>query len=182
VSCDEAPWIDAGCSTGGFTDCLLQHGAPLVYAVDVGEGQLDWRLRRDPRVKTMEGTNIMSLRRADLDPLPARAVADLSFRSLQGAARQILELTSEGWGIFLVKPQFELRQPLAGFHGVLRDPDAIRATVEGLLQRLAVEGVGVEKGIPSPISGRKGNREFLLLLRRGIRGCTSAVLSALFLE
>ncbi len=74
----------------------------------------------DPRVKTMEGTNIMSVGRADLDPLPARAVADLSFRSLQGAARHILDLTTEGWGIFLVKPQFELRRPLPGFRGVVR--------------------------------------------------------------
>ena len=165
VECGGAVWIDAGCSTGGFTDCLLQHGASLVYAVDVGEGQLDWRLRGDPRVKTMERTNIMSLNRPDLDPLPACAVADLSFRSLQGAARHILDLTTEGWGIFLVKPQFELRRPLTGFRGVVRDPNAVRAIVDDLIQRLAAEGVGVEKEIPSPIPGRKGNMEFLFLLR-----------------
>jgi 23S rRNA (cytidine1920-2'-O)/16S rRNA (cytidine1409-2'-O)-methyltransferase len=165
VECDGAVWIDAGCSTGGFTDCLLRNGASLVYAVDVGEGQLDWRLRGDPRVKTMEGTNVMSLRRSDLDPLPARAVADLSFRSLQGAARHILDLTAEGWGIFLVKPQFELRRPPAGFRGVVKDPATLRATVDDLVQRLAAEGVAAEKQMPSPVAGRKGNTEFLFLLR-----------------
>jgi len=165
VECGGAAWIDAGCSTGGFTDCLLQNGASLVYAVDVGEGQLHWRLRGDPRVKTMERTNIMSVGRSDLDPLPARAVADLSFRSLQGAARHILDLTSEGWGIFLVKPQFELRRPLPGFRGVVEDPGAVREIIGDLVQRLAAEGVAAEKEMPSPVAGRKGNAEFLFLLR-----------------
>ncbi len=122
VECAGAPWIDAGCSTGGFTDCLLQRGAPLVYAVDVGVGQLDWRLRTDPRVRIMEGTNVLGVTREQLDPPPGRAVADLSFRSLQGAARHILGLTSEGWGIFLVKPQFELRRPPRDFRGVVKEP------------------------------------------------------------
>jgi 23S rRNA (cytidine1920-2'-O)/16S rRNA (cytidine1409-2'-O)-methyltransferase len=165
VECGGRAWIDAGCSTGGFTDCLLQNGAPLVYSVDVGEGQLDWRLRGDARVRVMERTNIMSLNRPDLDPLPGRAVADLSFRSLQGAARHILELTVEGWGIFLVKPQFELRRPPSDFHGVVRDPGDARSIVEDLVQRLDAEGVTVEKQIPSPVPGRKGNREILFLLR-----------------
>jgi len=167
VDCGSASWIDAGSSTGGFTDCLLQRGAPRVYAVDVGEGQLDWKLRGDPRVKPMERTNIMSLDRADFDPPPGRAVADLSFRSLQGAARHILGLTVEGWGIFLVKPQFELRHPADDFHGVVRDPPALRVIISDLVNRLRAEAVQVEKGIPSPIAGRKGNREFLFLLRRG---------------
>jgi 23S rRNA (cytidine1920-2'-O)/16S rRNA (cytidine1409-2'-O)-methyltransferase len=165
VQCAGTAWIDAGCSTGGFTDCLLQHGASVVYAVDVGEGQLDWGLRGDPRVKTMERTNIMSVNRDDLDPLPDRAVADLSFRSLQGAAQHILRLTKEGRGIFLVKPQFELRRPIDGFHGVVRDPAEVRTIVDDLVQRLAAEGVEVEKQMPSPLPGRKGNREFLFLLR-----------------
>jgi len=185
VDCAGSAWIDAGCSTGGFTDCLLQHGAPLVYAVDVGEGQLDWRLRTDGRVRTMERTNIMSLARSDLDPLPGRAVADLSFRSLQGAARHILGLTSEGWGIFLVKPQFELRQhPPQGFRGVVRDPDLAREVVRDLVRRLAAEAVAVRKGIPSPIAGRRGNREFLLMLdaRPGTPADAEAVLSGLFAE
>jgi 23S rRNA (cytidine1920-2'-O)/16S rRNA (cytidine1409-2'-O)-methyltransferase len=165
IECTGSPWIDAGCSTGGFTDCLLQNGAPFVYAVDVGEGQLDWRLRGDARVKVMERTNIMSVNRPDLDPLPGRAVADLSFRSLQGAARHILELTVDGWGIFLVKPQFELRRPPPDFHGVVRDPDDARSIVEDLVQRLGAEGVAMDRQIPSPVPGRKGNREILFLLR-----------------
>jgi 23S rRNA (cytidine1920-2'-O)/16S rRNA (cytidine1409-2'-O)-methyltransferase len=163
VQCGGA-WIDAGCSTGGFTDCLLQNGAALVYAVDVGEGQLDWGLRGDVRVKVMERTNIMSLNRGDLDPPPGRAVADLSFRSLQGAARHILGLTTEGRGIFLVKPQFEQRNPPSGFDGVVRDEDDVQTIVEDLVHRLAAEGVAVEKRIPSPVPGRKGNRELLFLL------------------
>jgi 23S rRNA (cytidine1920-2'-O)/16S rRNA (cytidine1409-2'-O)-methyltransferase len=165
IDCGGAPWIDAGCSTGGFTDCLLQHGAALVYAVDVGVGQLDWRLRTDPRVKAMEGTNILHVMRPSLDPPPIRAVADLSFRSLQGVARHILGLTSEGRGIFLVKPQFELRRPPEGFRGVVKDRGAAVDIAQDLLRRLAAEGVTAEKAMPSPISGRKGNTEFLLLLR-----------------
>ncbi|MGO9310943.1 MAG: TlyA family RNA methyltransferase [Spirochaetia bacterium] len=165
VQCAGTAWIDAGCSTGGFTDCLLQNGASMVYAVDVGEGQLDWRLRTDPRVRAMERTNVMGLGRRDFDPPPARAVADLSFRSLQGAARHILDLTTEGWGIFLAKPQFELRRPLEGFRGVVGPPGVAREIIEDLVQRLAAEGVGVDREMPSPIAGRKGNIEFLLLLR-----------------
>jgi 23S rRNA (cytidine1920-2'-O)/16S rRNA (cytidine1409-2'-O)-methyltransferase len=185
IDCGGSPWIDAGSSTGGFTDCLIQRGAPLVYAVDVGEGQLAWRLRTDARVKVRERTNIMALGAADFDPSPGRAVADLSFRSLQGAARHILGLTLEGRGIFLVKPQFELggREP-RDFHGVVKDPGVVREAVTGLVRRLAAEGVRVRRGIPSPISGRRGNREFLLLLDTGPEAPreTEAVLSGLFAE
>ena len=175
VPCAGAVWIDAGCSTGGFTDCLLQHGARFVHAVDVGEGQLDWRLRGDRRVGVREGTNVMSLSPSDLDPAPAAAVADLSFRSLRGAARHILGLTTEGWGIFLVKPQFEYRDPSADFHGVVKDADTVRAILRELLVDLAAEGVSAEAAIPSPITGRKGNKEFLFLLRRGGSGVDGLV-------
>ena len=167
VDCAGAAWIDAGSSRGGFTDCLLQHGAPLVYAVDVGVGQLDWRLRTDRRVRAMEGTNILHVARAALDPPPGRAVADLSFRSLRGAARHILELTTEGWGIFLAKPQFELREPPEDFRGVIREPGAAREIARELLRGLAREGVRAENAMLSPVAGRRGNREYLLLLRRG---------------
>ena len=185
VDCAGSPWIDAGCSTGGFTDCLLQRGAPLVYAVDVGEGQLDWRLRTDRRVRTMERTNVMHLARTDLDPLPGRAVADLSFRSLQGAARHILGLTSEGWGIFLVKPQFEARRVAPeGFRGIVKDAGLAQNVVRGLVDRLAAEGVMVRRAIASPITGRHGNREFLFLLdgKPGAPADSEAVLSGLFVE
>jgi len=169
ITCAGKVWIDAGCSTGGFTDCLLQRGVSLVYAVDVGENQLDWRMRSDPRVRPMEGTNIMTMSCASLSPSPDSAVADLSFRSLRRAAAHILGLTVARWGIFLVKPQFEYRAPPSSFHGVVREPGALRAILLDLVAELAGEGVAVEKAAASPIRGRKGNREFLFLLRAGPR-------------
>jgi len=185
IPCAGAAWLDAGCSTGGFTDCLLQRGAAAVHAVDVGVGQLDWALRQDPRVRVHEGTNIMALNATELAPRPASAVADLSFRSLHGAARHILALTTEGWGIFLVKPQFEYKEPDPAFRGVVRDPHAIRTILADLAQDLAAEGVMLEMAIASPIRGRKGNREFLFLLRTGTGSPARAVeeiLGALVLE
>jgi 23S rRNA (cytidine1920-2'-O)/16S rRNA (cytidine1409-2'-O)-methyltransferase len=165
IDCAGTAWIDAGCSTGGFTDCLLQRGARMVYAVDVGEGQLDWRLRGDPRVVVREGTNIMAVLRPELSPLPDSAAADLSFRSLRGAARHILGLTRGGWGVFLVKPQFEYREPSVDFHGVVKDDAEVRSILGQLLRDLAAEKVVAEAAIPSPIRGRKGNRELLFRLR-----------------
>jgi 23S rRNA (cytidine1920-2'-O)/16S rRNA (cytidine1409-2'-O)-methyltransferase len=167
IRCEGLVWVDAGCSTGGFTDCLLRHDAAAVHAVDVGVGQIDWALRTDPRVRLREGVNIMSVGRDDLDPPADAAVADLSFRSLRGAARHVLDLTAGGWGIFLVKPQFELRSPTEGFHGVVRDASLVTDIVRELIGDLAAEGLSVEKAMTSPIRGRKGNRELLFLLRRG---------------
>lgn len=167
VSCAGSVWIDAGCSTGGFTDCLLQRGASLVYAVDVGVNQLDVRLRGDARVKPMEGTNVMDLRPDSFDPGPRCVAADLSFRSLRRAAAHLLSLVSESWGIFLVKPQFEWKSPPPDFTGVVREPDAVVGIVNELIDALAAEGVGVEKALLSPIRGRRGNRELLFLLRSG---------------
>jgi 23S rRNA (cytidine1920-2'-O)/16S rRNA (cytidine1409-2'-O)-methyltransferase len=167
IDCAGKTWLDAGCSTGGFTDCLLQHGAALVHAVDVGENVLDWRVRTDPRVRAREGVNIMAVEPGSLAPAPHCAVADLSFRSLRRAAAHILALTTGAWGIFLVKPQFEYTDPPESFHGVVRDPAEQRAIVGELLEALEAEGVGAEKAMPSPVTGRKGNREFLFLLRAG---------------
>ncbi len=164
LSCRSGPWIDAGSSTGGFTDCLLRRGAPMVYAVDVGVGQLDWRLRGDPRVRVREGTNIMDLGREDFDPPAACAAADLSFRSLRRAARHILGLTTEGWGVFLVKPQFEYANAPADFHGVVRRADELASILSLLRRDLAAEGVSVARAMPSPVAGRRGNRELLWLL------------------
>jgi 23S rRNA (cytidine1920-2'-O)/16S rRNA (cytidine1409-2'-O)-methyltransferase len=167
IECGGKTWIDAGCSTGGFTDCLLRRGASLVYAVDVGENQLNWRLRADPRVRVMESTNIMAVRPEALDPPPTSAVADLSFRSIRKAASRILGLTAEKRGIFLVKPQFEYTDPPRDFRGVVQGQDALRAIIIDLVAGLEDEGVGVEDGTESPLRGRKGNREFLFLLRLG---------------
>jgi 23S rRNA (cytidine1920-2'-O)/16S rRNA (cytidine1409-2'-O)-methyltransferase len=167
IDCRGAVWLDAGCSTGGFTDCLLAHGASRVYAVDVGVNQLDWRLRDDARVTVLEGTNVMHLRPGQLDPAPRRAAADLSFRSLRRAASHVLSLTTEERGVFLVKPQFEWARPSGEFRGVVRDPQTVVAIVAELLEALASEDVRAEKALLSPIHGRKGNREILFLLSRG---------------
>lgn len=150
--------IDAGASTGGFTDCLLQHGVSQVYAVDVGYNQLAWKLRTDPRVKVCERTNIM-----DFSRMADAAVADLSFRSIRKAAGHVLSLTRMKWMIALIKPQFEV-QPHDAFDGVLRDEDLVSRVLSEVRSDLAYEGVHVDKLIPSPILGRKGNREYLALL------------------
>ena len=156
-------FLDAGCSTGGFTDALLQRGAALVHAVDVGTGQLDWKLRADPRVIVREGTNVMSL--TALQPRPAAAVADLSFRSLRGAAGKILSLTEEGWLVALIKPQFEWVDPPPDFQGVV--PDASWPPILSRLEaNLLEEGVVLTDLLPSTVRGRKGNQEYLAKLVR----------------
>ena len=155
--------LDAGSSTGGFTDCLLSRGAVGVHAVDVGFNQLAWKLRRDKRVKVYEQTNIMDLSRGSLDPPPVFAVADLSFRSLRGAASKLLELTGGAEVLALVKPQFE--QPLEDdFDGVVRTREARDAVIQSLVEDLLSEGVFVHNAAASRIRGRKGNAEIFLLL------------------
>ncbi len=182
VPCAGRTWLDAGCSTGGFTDCLLQRGAACVHAVDVGVGQLDPRLRADPRVRALEGTNVMAVAPGDLDPPPDWAAADLSFRSLRRAAARILSLTREGRGIFLVKPQFEYRDAPADFRGVVHGTGALRAILGDLLGALAAEGVAAERAMASPLKGRKGNSEFLFLLRVGSSSRAEDVLDGLVAE
>jgi 23S rRNA (cytidine1920-2'-O)/16S rRNA (cytidine1409-2'-O)-methyltransferase len=156
--------LDAGSSTGGFTDCLLAGGAAVVHCVDVGRGQLAWKLRTDPRVRVHEGVNIMDLSPGQLEPQPDRAVADLSFRSLRGAAPMILSLTREGIGIFLCKPQFEWKDHPADFRGVVEDARDLAGILHGLVRDLWDAGAYTRRVAPSPITGRKGNREFLLLM------------------
>ncbi len=164
IDCAGRFFLDAGCSTGGFTDCLLAHGAAVVFAVDVGPNTLAWRLRTDPRVRVRERTNVMDLGPEDFSPAPHIAVADLSFRSLRRAARHILGLTLEHWGIFLVKPQFEWKDPPADFRGVVRSGQDARGIVKELFDGLGLEGVHATKAIASPLRGRKGNRELLVRL------------------
>ncbi len=166
-------FIDAGASTGGFTDCLLQRGAARVCAVEIGRNQLDYRLRTDARVVVLEQTNIISLRREALPFVPDAAVADLSLRSLRGAAAHILNLVSGKWMIALIKPQYELKNPPPSFHGVVNDPDLLFAVLTDLIQSLESDGVWVVRAKASPITGRKGNREFFFLLTTDIRRRTS---------
>lgn len=154
---------DIGASTGGFTDCLLQHGASLVYAVDVGKGQLHWRLRRDPRVRVMEGINARRLDPASFAPRPSLAAVDVSFISLQKilpAVKQIL--TPGGDVITLIKPQFEAGRAEVGRGGVVRDETVHRAVVDRI-RAFGTESLGWTwcGCAPSPIRGPAGNLEFL---------------------
>ena len=158
-------FIDAGASTGGFTDCLLGHGASRVYAVDVGYNQLDYRLRRDSRVESMERTNVMALTAGVFRVAPHAVVADLSFRSICGAASDLLALVSDGWMVALVKPQFEWRDPAPAFDGVIRDRAVLERVALATLERLSASS-RVVRVMLSPIPGRKGNQELLVLLER----------------
>ncbi len=167
-------FIDAGASTGGFTDCLLRRGAAAIHAVDVGYNQLAYSLRRDPRVVVHERTNIMHL--ASVDPPAHAAVCDLSFRSAVGAAKHLAGLLTQGWLIALVKPQFEVDPDTPGFDGVVREERLLRETLEATAQRLAGAGLDVCAAVPSPILGRRGNREFLFLVGRPVANVTSGPL------
>lgn len=164
--------LDAGAAAGGFTDCLLRHGARHVHCVDVAHGALAYRLRRDRRTSVHERTNVMHLAGGSLQPPPDGAVCDLSFRSLRGAAARLLGLTRENWLIALIKPQFELAPQAeqagrARFDGRVVGADAIAAAVAALLRDLAAEGVAVRRCAPAPVRGRRGNREVLALLAGG---------------
>ena len=155
-------FLDAGSSTGGFTDCLLKHGASFVHSVDVGYNLLDYSLRNDSRVGVHEKTNIMHVQ--NLDPVPDAAVADLSFRSISGAAQKVLGLTRQKRMIALIKPQFEVPRGTGGFDGVIKDHDLLLTTMKSVFRTLCEEEVGVFGICLSPIRGAKGNREFLALL------------------
>lgn len=158
---------DIGASTGGFTDCMLQHGAAKVYALDVGYGQLDWKLRNDPRVIVMERTNARNMLPDWYDPLPSFASIDVSFISL----RLILEplyacLAEEAEVIALIKPQFEAGRAEVGKHGVVRDiavhQEVCRRVITQALEfRFALCGLSF-----SPVTGPKGNIEFLSYFKK----------------
>ena len=154
--------LDAGSSTGGFTDCLLQHGAVLVHAVDSGSNQLDFKLRQNPAVLVREKTNIMDV--TALDPQPDIAVCDLSFRSIVHAASHILSLTREKKLIALVKPQFEERGLVPGFDGVIKKEEDLRRVLAETERLLAEDNTYITDMIESPILGTKGNREFLCII------------------
>ncbi|MBQ3648472.1 MAG: TlyA family RNA methyltransferase [Spirochaetia bacterium] len=156
--------LDAGSSTGGFTDCLLQHGTMQVHAVDSGSNQLDFKLRQNPAVLVREKTNIMELNPGDLEPQPDIAVCDLSFRSIVKAASHILSLTREKKLIALVKPQFEERGLVPGFDGVIKKDDDVRRVLAETARLLAEDGTYIKDMIESPILGTKGNREFLCII------------------
>lgn len=158
--------IDVGASTGGFTDCLLQRGVARVYAVDVGYGQLAWKLREDSRVVVLEKTNIRHLQPEQLDPLPDLAVIDASFISLNLVLPPTLALLKRPAEVVaLVKPQFEVGKGAVGKGGIVRDPkqhDEVLQRMTELAAGLGTELLGI---CDSPIQGADGNREFLMGLR-----------------
>jgi 23S rRNA (cytidine1920-2'-O)/16S rRNA (cytidine1409-2'-O)-methyltransferase len=157
--------MDVGASTGGFTDCLLQRGAAKVYAVDVGYGQLAWKLRQDERVVNLEKTNIRYLSRETLKELPQLAVIDASFISLDKILPHVIMLLDpDATIVALIKPQFEVGRGEVGKGGVVRDEEKQRQVVERV--SLLAESLGLRvKGVTeSPILGPKGNREFLIWL------------------
>ena len=159
--------LDVGASTGGFTDCLLQHGAAKVFAVDVGYGQLAWSLRQDPRVVNLERRNIRSLALDELIPTPSLAAIDASFISLTLVIPHAIGLiTAKGEIVALVKPQFEVGKGRVGKGGVVRDP-ALHAEVLADLQSRANQWQLEVRGVTeSPLRGPKGNKEFLLYVQK----------------
>ncbi|MFW5636969.1 MAG: TlyA family RNA methyltransferase [Thermodesulfobacteriota bacterium] len=159
--------LDVGASTGGFTDCLLQNGAEHVFAVDVGYGQLAWPLRQDPRVTVLERTNI---RHMDSDRLPRPvdlATIDVSFISLKIVVPAVMKfMKPEARIIALIKPQFEVGKGQVGKGGVVKDADLHEAVIRSLSAFFSDTGLGVGPVVPSPVLGPKGNREFLILLKK----------------
>ncbi|HET7828006.1 MAG TPA: TlyA family RNA methyltransferase [Candidatus Limnocylindrales bacterium] len=160
--------VDVGASTGGFTDVLLDRGAARVYAVDVGYGQLAERLRRDPRVVSMERVNARTLDAATLPEPADLAVVDVSFISLGLVLAPIRSVLCDGGGpiLALVKPQFEAGKADAK-GGVVRDPSIHRRVLHETVERAAAVGLGTRGVIASPILGPEGNREFLVHLQAG---------------
>ena len=154
--------IDCGASTGGFTDCLLKKGARLVYAIDVGYGQLAWSLRNDPRVITMERTNIRYVTADMLEIKPELAVIDVSFISLALVLPVVRELlTEDSEAICLIKPQFEAGRGKVGKKGVVREPGTHKEVLLGFTENAVSSGF-VLKGLTySPVKGPKGNIEYL---------------------
>ncbi|MBJ6751401.1 TlyA family RNA methyltransferase [Geomonas anaerohicana] len=157
--------VDVGASTGGFTDCLLQRGAQRVYAVDVGYGQLAWKLREDPRVVNLEKTNIRHLE--SLPEFPDLAVIDASFISLDKVLPPTLRLIKENATIVaLIKPQFEVGRGQVGKGGVVRDEKKHQEVVENVTELAKELGLQVLGVCESPILGPKGNKEFLIHLQK----------------
>lgn len=163
--------LDAGASTGGFTDCLIQHGAARVAAVDVGYGQLAWTLREDPRVAVFERTNIRDVDATDIGGPFDLAVADLSFISLGKVAARIAScLTESGRFIALVKPQFEAERSEVGARGVVESAEVHRQVLTQAAADLESCGLSVDAVAFSPITGPEGNIEFWIESSRGGSG------------
>lgn len=167
--------LDVGASTGGFTDCLLQRGAASVVAVDVGYGQLAWKIRNDPRVAVHERLNARYMDGEVLGGPFDLIVADLSFISLAtvAAALEAIGGQDADW-VLLVKPQFEAGREQVGKGGIVRDVAVRAETLRSVINAFEKVGLGARGVVDSPISGAKGNREFLVWLRRETTTVTTA--------
>ncbi len=163
VDVKEKICLDVGASTGGFTDCLLQHGAKRVYAVDVGYGQLAWKLRTDPRVIPIEKTNIRYIPKEKLPEPVDIATIDVSFISLKLVVPKVLEFLKEGGEIIaLIKPQFEVGKDEVEYRGIIKSPEKRAIVVEDMKKFFESTGLKVIGVIESPIKGQKGNIEYLI--------------------
>jgi 23S rRNA (cytidine1920-2'-O)/16S rRNA (cytidine1409-2'-O)-methyltransferase len=162
-------WLDLGASTGGFTDRLLQGGARLVIALDVGYGQLEWGLRNDPRVHVLERVNARHLTPELLPERPSGVTADLSFISITVVLPSVVVCATEDCDyLLMVKPQFEVGKGSVGKGGVVRDPALWRGAIERVVTAAQELGLGLVDAAPSPLPGPAGNREFFVHLRRGV--------------
>jgi len=160
--------LDIGASTGGFTDCLLQHGAARVYAVDVTTSQLVWKLQRDPRVVPIE-TNARYLAAEAVPQRPSLVTADLSFISVTKVLPRLAELAESGADfLILVKPQFELERNDVGRGGIVREPALHQRAIERVRAAAVRDGFAVLGVQPSRLTGAEGNQEFFLHARRGV--------------
>ena len=165
--------MDVGASTGGFTDCMLQNGAVKVYSVDVGHGQLDWKLRNDPRVVCMERTNIRYVVPEDIEERPSFVSIDVSFISLTKVLLPVRNLMEENGEIAaLIKPQFEAGREKVGKKGVVRDPAVHKEVIEMVISYAKSISFGVRHLEFSPIKGPEGNIEYLVHLVRLPDGVT----------
>jgi 23S rRNA (cytidine1920-2'-O)/16S rRNA (cytidine1409-2'-O)-methyltransferase len=159
--------LDVGASTGGFTDCLLQHGASRVYAVDVGYGQLAWKLRQDPRVVVIERTNIRHMSVEVISEPVDLVTIDVSFISLKIVVPAVTAFMGRDARILaLIKPQFEVGKDQVGKGGVVKDAKLHKGVIENVSAFFIAKGLSLGKVLPSPILGPKGNREFFILLGR----------------
>jgi 23S rRNA (cytidine1920-2'-O)/16S rRNA (cytidine1409-2'-O)-methyltransferase len=157
--------LDVGCSTGGFTDCLLQRGAAKVYAVDVGYGQFDWRLRQDPRVVLIERTNIRHMERSAVPESVSLVVIDVSFISLTNVLPPIVPLLGPGARVIaLIKPQFEVGKGQVGRGGIVRDEAQRQAVLQRIVQFASEIGLQAKQTLDCPVKGKKGNHEILAIL------------------
>ena len=159
--------LDVGASTGGFTDCLIQHGASKVYAVDVGYGQLAWKLRQDPRVFVLERTNIRHLHFETVGEPVDLVTIDVSFISLRIVIPAVLPFMKENAAVLaLIKPQFEVGKGQVGKGGVVRDPRLHQQVLDELTVFFSRMPLSVSGVIDSPVLGPKGNKEFFIFLQR----------------